>query len=104
MLRGCAGAAPKCGYLLPNCFTRSPMSDGRFAPACTRVDNADDDAQGVSNSIWSRPRGRVMPMKFRHLSRAIACASLPFLAAVSSGAQAQHISRIVVFGDSYADI
>src|SRR5438270_4468936 len=45
-----------------------------------------------------------MPMIFRHLSRALACASLPFLAAVSSGAEAQHVSRIVVFGDSYADI
>lgn len=40
----------------------------------------------------------------RHLSRALACASLLSIAAVPAPAAAQQISRIIVFGDSYADI
>ena len=39
----------------------------------------------------------------RTLSRALACASLITIAAVPAPAAAQQISRIVVFGDSYAD-
>ncbi|MFL6726486.1 MAG: autotransporter domain-containing protein [Sphingomicrobium sp.] len=39
----------------------------------------------------------------RRLFRAFACASLVSIAAMSSPAAAQHISRIIVFGDSYAD-
>lgn len=42
-------------------------------------------------------------MKFRRLSRALACASLLSIAAVPTAAEAQHIRRIIVFGDSYAD-
>lgn len=38
-----------------------------------------------------------------NLRRALACASLATMAAVSTPASAQQISRIVVFGDSYAD-
>lgn len=41
-------------------------------------------------------------MKFRHLSRALTCASLLSIA-VPATLGAQHISRIIVFGDSYAD-
>jgi outer membrane lipase/esterase len=40
----------------------------------------------------------------RCLVRALACASLLSIAAVPAPAEAQQISRIVVFGDSYADI
>ena len=43
-------------------------------------------------------------MKSRRFSRALACASLLSIAAMPSAASAQHISRIIVFGDSYADI
>ena len=43
-------------------------------------------------------------MKFARLSRWVACASLLSIAAISTSASAQHISRIIVFGDSYADI
>ena len=42
-------------------------------------------------------------MNRRKISRAFACASMLALAAVSGGASAQQIDRIVVFGDSYAD-
>jgi outer membrane lipase/esterase len=42
-------------------------------------------------------------MNYRRVSRALACASLLSLAAVSSPAEAQRISRIIAFGDSYAD-
>ena len=42
-------------------------------------------------------------MKLRRVSRALACASLLSLAAISSGAHAQRITRMIVFGDSYAD-
>lgn len=42
-------------------------------------------------------------MKFCRLSHALACASLIAIAAMPSAANAQHISRIIVFGDSYAD-
>jgi outer membrane lipase/esterase len=42
-------------------------------------------------------------MNYRRASRALACASLLSLAAVSSAAEAQRISRIIAFGDSYAD-
>jgi outer membrane lipase/esterase len=44
-----------------------------------------------------------MMMNYRRASRALACASLLSLAAVSSAAEAQRISRIIAFGDSYAD-
>lgn len=40
----------------------------------------------------------------RCFSRALACASALSIAAVATPAAAQHIDRIVVFGDSYADI
>jgi len=40
----------------------------------------------------------------RRFSRAFACASALSIAAVATPAAAQHIDRIVVFGDSYADI
>ena len=40
----------------------------------------------------------------RRLVRALACASLLSIAAVPAPAAAQQISRIIVFGDSYADI
>ncbi len=43
-------------------------------------------------------------MKFRRIARWVTCASLLSLAAVPTAASAQHISRIIVFGDSYADI
>ena len=43
-------------------------------------------------------------MKLHRLSRALACTSLLSIAAVPTTADAQHISRIIVFGDSYADI
>jgi len=39
----------------------------------------------------------------RHISRALACASLISLTAIPAPAAAQRISRIIVFGDSYAD-
>jgi hypothetical protein len=42
-------------------------------------------------------------MNYRRLSRALACASLVSLAAVATPADAQRISRIIAFGDSYAD-
>lgn len=42
-------------------------------------------------------------MKFRHVSRTLACASLLSIAALPGAASAQRISRIIVFGDSYAD-
>ena len=42
-------------------------------------------------------------MKLRRVSRALGCASLLSLAAIPSAANAQRISRIIVFGDSYAD-
>ena len=42
-------------------------------------------------------------MNRRRISRAFACASLIALAALSSSASAQQVSRIVAFGDSYAD-
>lgn len=42
-------------------------------------------------------------MKNRRMSRALACASLISLAAIPSAANAQRISRIIAFGDSYAD-
>lgn len=42
-------------------------------------------------------------MKTRSLLRALACASLS-IAAIPSAATAQQIKRIIVFGDSYADI
>ena len=42
-------------------------------------------------------------MKFRHVSRTLACASLLSIAALPDAASAQRISRIIVFGDSYAD-
>lgn len=44
-----------------------------------------------------------MVMKHRRMSRTLACASLLALATLPSAAGAQHISRIIVFGDSYAD-
>src|SRR4051794_27145559 len=44
-----------------------------------------------------------MFMKSRRVSRALACASLSALAAVSVPAAAQQVDRIVAFGDSYAD-
>jgi uncharacterized protein YhjY with autotransporter beta-barrel domain/phospholipase/lecithinase/hemolysin len=44
-----------------------------------------------------------MVMKHRRVSRSLACASLLSLAALASAADAQQISRIIVFGDSYAD-
>ena len=44
-----------------------------------------------------------MVMKHRRMSRALACASLLVLATLPSAADAQQISRIIVFGDSYAD-
>jgi outer membrane lipase/esterase len=40
----------------------------------------------------------------RRLSRAVACASLISITMLSAPAAAQHIDRIIVFGDSYADI
>src|SRR4051812_48491022 len=40
----------------------------------------------------------------RYLSRALACASLIAVAAAATPAAAQQIDRIIVFGDSYADI
>jgi uncharacterized protein YhjY with autotransporter beta-barrel domain/phospholipase/lecithinase/hemolysin len=40
----------------------------------------------------------------RRISRALACASLVSIAAIPTPAAAQQISRIIVFGDSYADI
>jgi uncharacterized protein YhjY with autotransporter beta-barrel domain/phospholipase/lecithinase/hemolysin len=43
-------------------------------------------------------------MNYRRMSRAFVCASVIALGAVSSPTGAQQISRIVVFGDSYADI
>jgi uncharacterized protein YhjY with autotransporter beta-barrel domain/phospholipase/lecithinase/hemolysin len=45
-----------------------------------------------------------MLMNRRSLSRALTCASLVSLAAVPTPAAAQEISRIIVLGDSYADI
>src|SRR5438270_13345356 len=45
-----------------------------------------------------------MFMNRRTLSRALTCVSLLSLAGVSTPAAAQQISRIIVFGDSYADI
>jgi outer membrane lipase/esterase len=42
-------------------------------------------------------------MNYRRVSRALACASVLSLAAMSSAAEAQRISRIIAFGDSYAD-
>ena len=42
-------------------------------------------------------------MSRRRISRALACASLLSIAAIPSVAGAQQISRIIVFGDSYAD-
>lgn len=42
-------------------------------------------------------------MKSRHITRALACGSLLSIAAIPSAAQAQHITRIIVLGDSYAD-
>ena len=42
-------------------------------------------------------------MIFNHFRRALACASLGAIAAVSTPLQAQQIHRIVAFGDSYAD-
>ena len=42
-------------------------------------------------------------MNRRRFSRTLACASLLPLAALASPAAAQHIDRIIVFGDSYAD-
>ena len=42
-------------------------------------------------------------MNYRRLSRALACASLVSLSAVATPADAQRISRIIAFGDSYAD-
>jgi outer membrane lipase/esterase len=50
---------------------------------------------------WTR--GRTKLMNRRHVSRALACASLLPLAVLSTPAEAQQISRIVAFGDSYAD-
>ena len=44
-----------------------------------------------------------MVTKHRRMSRALACASLLVLATLPSVADAQQISRIIVFGDSYAD-
>ncbi|MFL6764123.1 MAG: autotransporter domain-containing protein [Sphingomicrobium sp.] len=43
-------------------------------------------------------------MILRRASRALACASLVSLGALSAPAAAQQIDRIIVFGDSYADI
>src|SRR5438045_9718906 len=45
-----------------------------------------------------------MLMNRRRWARAVACASLVSLAALSAPAAAQQIDRIIVFGDSYADI
>jgi outer membrane lipase/esterase len=45
-----------------------------------------------------------MSLNRRHLSRALACASLISFAVVATPAAAQRIDRIIVFGDSYADI
>src|SRR5438309_2835633 len=45
-----------------------------------------------------------MLLKNRRMSRALACASLLSIAANATPASAQQISRIVAFGDSYADI
>lgn len=42
-------------------------------------------------------------MHRRRILRALACASVLSLSAVSSSAVAQQIGRIIVFGDSYAD-
>jgi uncharacterized protein YhjY with autotransporter beta-barrel domain/phospholipase/lecithinase/hemolysin len=44
-----------------------------------------------------------MSMNRRRISRALACASMIALSALSSPAAAQQIDRIIVFGDSYAD-
>ena len=44
-----------------------------------------------------------MSMLRRKICRALGCASLAAMAAVSTPAAAQQIDRIVVFGDSYAD-
>ena len=42
-------------------------------------------------------------MNYRRVCRALACASLLSLAAAPSAADAQRITRIIAFGDSYAD-
>src|SRR5690348_18425887 len=42
-------------------------------------------------------------MECRRLKRGLACASLLWVTGLSSPAAAQHIGRIIVFGDSYAD-
>src|SRR5579872_2757135 len=70
---------------------------------CTRVDYCDHKRTGSRPRRCPGSRGEVIPMKFRRLSHALACTSLLSIAAIPSAACAQHISRIIVFGDSYAD-